>query len=138
LSKEDKKESYIFDSFTLLKLFQQEPGYEKIVELLEHIKSHRLTKYLNAINLGEIIYISQREFGEQYKLEILASIERLGFTILHVPNELIYKAAEYKAQYAISYADCFVLASAMEHDAIIVTGDPEFKKVEALVTIVWV
>jgi ribonuclease VapC len=132
------KESYIFDSFTLLKLFQQEPGYEKIVELLEHIKSSKLTKYLNAINLGEIIYISKREFGDQHKLEILASIERLEFTILPVPNELIYKAAEYKAQYPISYADCFVLASAMEHDALIVTGDPEFKKVEALAKIIWV
>ncbi len=132
------KECYVFDSFALLKLFQQESGCEKIVNLLEHIKSHKLVKYLNAINLGEIIYISKREFGEQYKMEILASIERLGFTILPTPNELIYKAAEYKAQYAISYADCFVLAEAIEHNAVIVTGDPEFKKVETLANIFWV
>ncbi len=71
-------------------------------------------------------------------MEILASIERLEFTILPAPNELIFKAAEYKARYAISYADCFVLASAIEHDAIIVTGNPEFKKVEALTKVFWI
>jgi ribonuclease VapC len=134
----DYKESYVFDSFALLKLFQKEPGCEKIVELLRHIKSHNLKKYINAVNLGEIIYITKREFGEQYKLEVLAGIERLEFIILSAPNELIYKAAEYKAQYAVSCADCFVLASAMAHDAAIVTGDPEFKKVKALAKIVWV
>ncbi len=133
-----EKESYIFDSFALLKFFQQEPGYEKIVELLKHIKSRHLVKYLNAINLGEIIYITKREFGNQQKLVVLANIERLEFTILSAPNELIYMAAEYKAEYSISYADCFVLASAIAHKAVIVTGDPEFKKVEALVKIVWV
>jgi ribonuclease VapC len=51
---------------------------------------------------------------------------------------MIFQAAEYKAQYSISYADCFVLASALEHKAAIVTGDPEFKKVGHLVEIIWV
>jgi ribonuclease VapC len=51
---------------------------------------------------------------------------------------LIFQAAEYKAQYAISYADCFALASAVEYKATLVTGDPEFKKVERLVDIVWI
>ncbi|MCD6295761.1 MAG: PIN domain-containing protein [Deltaproteobacteria bacterium] len=65
-------------------------------------------------------------------------IERLNFTILQATNSLVYQAAEYKAQHSISYADCFVLASAIEHKATIVTGDPEFKKVEHLADIVWV
>jgi len=55
-----------------------------------------------------------------------------------VPNNLIFQAAEYKSQYNISYADCFVLASATELKAVLVTGDPEFKKVEHLVEIVWI
>jgi predicted nucleic acid-binding protein len=51
---------------------------------------------------------------------------------------LIFQAAEYKAIYSISYADCFVLASAIEHQATIVTGDPDFTKVSDLVDILWV
>jgi len=57
---------------------------------------------------------------------------------LPIPNDLIFQAAEYKAQYSISYADCFVLVSAIEYKAIVVTGDPEFKKVEQLVEIFWI
>ena len=129
---------FIFDSHALLKLFQKEKGYEKVIHLLEEIKRTGATKYLNAINLGEIIYSTKREFGDQKKVEVLANIERLNFTILPVPNSLIFQAAEYKAQYGISYADSFVLASAIEYKATIITGDPEFKKVAHLADIVWV
>jgi len=132
------KGPYIFDSYALLKFFQKEKGHEKVVHLLEEIKKTGTTKYINAINLGEIIYSTKREFGDQKKLEVLANIERLNFSILPVSNILIFQAAEYKAEYSISYADCFILASALEHKAIIVTGDPEFKKVQHLVDIVWV
>lgn len=95
-------------------------------------------KYINAVNLGEIIYTTKREFGEQKKLEALANIERLNFIILPATNKLIFQSAEYKAMHSISYADCFVLASAIEYNAVIVTGDPEFKKVEHLAAIFWV
>lgn len=130
--------SYIFDSHALLKLFQQEKGYEKIVRLLKEIERAKTARYINAINLGEIIYITTREFGVQKKIEVLASIERLGFTVLSVTNQLIFQAAEYKAVYSISYADCFVLASAVQQRATIVTGDPEFKKVEHIADIFWI
>ncbi len=129
---------FVFDSHALLKFFQKEKGYEKVIHLLEEIKRSGVTKYINAINLGEIIYATKREFGDQKKLEVLANIERLNFTVLPIPNNLIFQAAEHKAQYNISYADCFALASAIEHKAILVTGDPEFKKVEHLVEIIWV
>jgi len=132
------KRPFIFDSYALLKLFQKEKGYGKVAQLLEEVRKSGATKYLNAINLGEIIYSTKREFGDQKKLEVLGNIERLNFTILPVSNNLIFQAAEYKAQYNISYADCFALASAIEHKAILVTGDPEFKKVEHLVEIVWI
>ena len=128
---------FIFDSHALLKLFQKEKGYEKVVRLLREIRQTGAIKYVNAINLGEIIYSTKREFGDQKKLEVLASIERLNFTVLPVPGPLIFQAAEYKAEYSISFADCFALASAVEYKAVLVTGDPEFKKVEHLVEIVW-
>jgi len=132
------KGSFIFDSHALLKFFQKEKGYEKVFHLLEEIKKTGAAKYINAINLGEIIYSTKKEFGDQKKLEILANIERLDFTILPIPNSLIFRAAEYKAHYALSYADCFAIASVVEHKATLVTGDPEFKKVEHLVDIVWI
>jgi ribonuclease VapC len=128
----------IFDSHALLKFFQQEPGAARVERWLRIAQLRRWVKYLCAINLGEIIYITKRRFGDQQKIAALAHIHRLKFTILPVPNELIYEAAELKATYGISYADCFVLACAIQHAASIVTGDPEFNKVSHLAEIRWI
>ncbi len=128
----------LFDSHALLKFFQKESGHEQVARLLDHARRARTQKLLSAINRGEIIYTIKRTFGDQKKIEVLAHIERLGFTVLPVPNSLIYQAAELKAEYSISFTDCFVLASALEHKATVVTGDPEFRRVEHLIGIVWV
>ena len=128
----------LFDSHALLKFFQKEPGHEQVARLLSDARRARTRTLLCAINLGEIIYITRRAFGDQKKIEVLAHIERLGFSVLPVPNSLIFQAAEYKAEHSISYADCFALAAAMDQKASIVTGDPEFRKVEHLVKVVWV
>jgi len=53
-------------------------------------------------------------------------------------SEIILSASEIKAQYAISYADCFAAATALKYSASIITGDTEFKKIEHLVKIVWI
>ncbi len=132
------KGPFVFDSHALLKFFQKEKGYDRIFHLLEEVRRAGATKYINAINLGEIIYATKREFGDQKKLEVLANMERLEFRVLPAPNQLIFQAAEYKAQFSISYADCFALATAVEHKAVLVTGDPDFKKVQHLVEILWI
>jgi len=128
----------LFDSFALLRFFQKETGAAKVRELLREAFTRQTPCLINAINLGEIIYITQRRLGEQKKLEVFVHIQRMGFTILPCPNDLIFRAAELKARYPISYADAFALASAMEHSADLITGDPEFKMVEHLVNIIWV
>ena len=133
-----EKAPLLFDSHALLKLFQKEAGHEKIARMLSQAMRSSTPIYMNAINLGEIIYSTKRAFGDQKKIEVLAHVERLGFRILPVPNDLVFRAAEYKASFSMSFADCFALASAVEHGAVLVTGDPEFREAEHLVTIAWV
>lgn len=50
---------------------------------------------------------------------------------------MIWKASGIKAEYSISYADCFAAATALKYDATILTGDPEFKKIGSLVQVEW-
>lgn len=126
----------LFDSFALLRFFQKERSGEKVKDLLKEAMAQQTPCLINAINLGEIIYITQRRLGEQKKLEVFIHIQRIGFTILPCPNDLIFRAAELKARYPISYADAFALASAMEHSADLITGDPEFKMVEHPVNVI--
>ena len=56
-----------------------------------------------------MIYVTKRRFGDNKKVEILARVHQLGFKILPVPEALVYKAAELKADYLISYAEQYPL-----------------------------
>ena len=130
--------SYLFDSHALLAFFQKEEGAEIVAKILRESMEKRLDQLISVINLGEIIYMTKRRFGDRKKMDIIGRIHQLGLKILPAPDTIVYKAAELKAEYPISYADCFALACALENSAIIVTGDPEFKKVVHLVSIQWI
>ena len=129
---------YLFDSHALLAFFQEEKGTEVVAKILRRALKQRLDRLICVINLGEIIYMTKRRFGDNKKVEILGRVHQLGFKILPALEALVYKAAELKADYPISYADCFALACALEQSAILVTGDPEFKKVAHLINIQWI
>jgi ribonuclease VapC len=93
---------------------------------------------INVINFGEILYTTQRRFGVQARMQVFIAVQQMGVSILPCPAELVYRATELKAMYAMSYADTFAVASAIEQQACLVTGDLEFHQVEHLVEIVWV
>ena len=130
--------SHLFDSHALLAFFQGEPGTEIVDRILRQSYSDSNELYISLINLGEIIYLTKRRFGDEKKIEVLSRIYQLGFKVLSIPDSLVFQAAELKAQYALSYADCFALACSINHSAVLVTGDPEFKSVAHLIAIEWI
>lgn len=130
--------SILFDSFAMIRFFYRETGAKKVRELLQEATNNNTQRLISAINVGELIYIIRRRSGEQAKLQMLVNLKYLGFTILPCPNELVFQAAELKSRFAMSYADAFAAASAIENNATLVTGDPEFRQVEHLVKILWV
>jgi ribonuclease VapC len=128
----------LFDSFVILRFLQKEKGAERVRELLVEASRLQLPCYMNVINFGEVLYTTQRRFGVQARMQVFIAVQQLDITLLPCTESLVYRAAELKAVYPISYADTFALASAIEHQACVVTGDPEFRRVEHLVKIEWV
>ena len=128
----------VFDSHAILKWTQMEASYKKVKSLIEACRDQSRSGYMNQINLGEVYYKTIRAVGIDRAREFLENFERLPLMIILPDRELIWKAAEIKAEYSISYADCFAVAAAIRHNATILTGDPEFKKTEKLVKIEWV
>jgi predicted nucleic acid-binding protein len=49
----------------------------------------------------------------------------------------VLEAARVKAQFPLSYADAFAISTALRSQAMVVTGDPEFRAVAHLVEILW-
>ena len=60
-------------------------------------------------------------------------LHSLPIKILEVTIELVLDAAHIKASHPLSYA--FAVATAINHNAIVLTGDPEFELVVTLVTV---
>lgn len=130
--------AYLFYSHALQAFFQREEGSEVVARTLDEAIQQDRDRLICVMNLGEIIYLIKRRFGEEKKLEVLGRIHQLGMRVLPIPDSLVYQAAELKAEYPIAYAHCFALACAIDHSAVLVTGDSELKLVEHLATIRWI
>ncbi len=132
-----KKPSYVLDSFALLAYFQADPGGEKVRSLLKEASTEKATAYLSVINLGEVLYITERKLGQDMANNTMEDIFRLPVQLADASTERVVGAAHVKAGYAISCADAFAVALAQELEATIITADPEFQKVESLAAILW-
>ncbi len=128
----------LFDSYAILKFYQDEDGADKVEEFLIASRKGDLKSYISEINLGEVYYKTIRRLGLAPAKDHLEWFSMLPIQVIPPSSDIILSASEIKAEYAISYADCFAVATALNVDASIVTGDPEFKKVERLVEIVWI
>ena len=128
----------LFDSFAILKYYQDETGADKVEKLLRSAQRGLLNTFMSEINLGEVYYLTIRRTGLEPAKENLEQLLNLPIKIISPSSEIILRAAEIKAPYAISYADCFAVATAEQLSASIITGDPEFKKVESLVSVDWI
>ena len=128
---------YVLDSFALLAHLGDEAGAARVRAVLKAASLGRAQVFVSAINLGELVYITERERGLVQAQMALNAVEQLPIQILEATRERVLAAAHIKANHALSYADAFVVAAAQEMGATILTGDPEFRTVEALVSVEW-
>lgn len=76
------------------------------------------------INVGEVAYIVERRAGIDRARRIVRELRRR--LTLDLPTEArVLEAAHLKAGYAMAVADAFAVATAIAHDATLLTGDPE-------------
>lgn len=132
------KKRSLLDSFAILALLKKESNYQHILDLLKQAKRGERHLIMNQINAGEVYYLVFKrnltsDFDKFWRAFLMLPIEFIGNDF-----ELVIEAAKIKSQYAISFPDCFAVVTAIKEGASIVTGDPEFKKVEKRVKIDWI
>lgn len=131
------KPTYLLDSYALLAYLTDEPGGERVQEVLSLARSHKCRLVMSLINLGEVLYITERTRGLPSAQAVQALVESLPLELLEASRDVILDTAHIKASHALSYADAFAVASAMRESATILTGDPEYQEVEDLVRVEW-
>jgi ribonuclease VapC len=122
---------YVLDSFALIGYLENEPFAQEIEDLLHQAGKGSPRLYLHVLQLGEVYYITLRERGKEVADLAYTRIKRLPIKFIETINEeLLLTAAAFKAGYAVSYADSFAAALAKVNKALLLTGDPEFRKLE--------
>ncbi len=76
------------------------------------------------INLGEVYDVVHREVDPEEGEATVALLRPLVTLDLPTP-ETVMAAARIKAQHPLAYAGAFAVATAIAHDAVLLTGDPE-------------
>ena len=132
-----EKTVYVLDTFALLAYFQDEPGTERVMEVLQSAQKEKCRVCLCMINLGEMLYIVERRRGLTEAQAVLAASQQAPIEILPADEQTVLAAAHIKANYAVSYADVFTVACAQQLDGVILTGDKEFESVQGVVTVEW-
>ena len=121
--------NYVLDSFAVLAYLGNEEGADKVEELIDKAEKGEIKLFMNYVNLGEVYYIVTREFGTAKANEAVAIVKRLPIEFVEVNESLALTAGRIKAMHSLSYADAFVVATAIDKKGIIVTGDREFEGV---------
>jgi len=130
------KKKKVLDSYALLAFLEKEGAYARIQDLLA---TEDAPVFMNAVNVGEVFYILSRQRGDraaEYFLSVI--LPGLPISVLDNSFDNVIAATRLKAKHALSFADCFAAATAIRENAVLVTGDPEFRKLGKNVTVEWI
>lgn len=120
------------DAFAWLAWLQDEPGAAAVQHWLDEAEAERAGCVTSIINLGEAYYrmvrVERRDEAES--LWRLAMRGTLPVSVKDATRRRVRRAAELKAKHAIAYADAFAVATAVEFNAVLLTGDPEIEPLE--------
>ena len=129
----------VLDSHALLAYFEREPGWDAVAHLLHEAAEGRRRLVMSVVNWGEICYITLREYGKNQLECVLDALDNMPVEIVDAGREAALEAARFKARGGLSYADSYVCGLAkLIKGAEILTGDPEFRSVESILSVRWI
>ena len=121
---------YLLDSSAFFALFEDEDGAETVQELLEKAQKGDIIIFSSFVSYTEVFYVTCQEEGEEEGQRRVNLMNRLTIKRVDSSEELGLIAGKLKATHRISFADAWVVATAIMLSAILVHKDPEFEALE--------
>lgn len=125
-------ERYVLDTSALLTLQNDEPGSDRVAELLEASMTGAVVVFGSFMSLMEVLYRVWKSEGEAAGRAAYLGCQALPITWVHESASLLELAARLKALHPMSLADAWIAATALQCEAILVHKDPEFEPLPAL------
>ena len=131
--------SKILDSWAVLAWIRgEQPAATLVEEMLERADAGTLELLMSWINAGEVYYIISRKHSHAAADEFLTRLPSLPVRLVTPDEDMIMAAAKLKATRRISYADGFAAALAIQENARLITGDPELKSMDDVISVEWI
>ncbi|HWP85986.1 MAG TPA: type II toxin-antitoxin system VapC family toxin [Terriglobia bacterium] len=127
----------MLDTWAMVAYLEAEPAAREVRQALRNAAKGRAVALLCIINFGECLYVMERKHGGREAWRVAGTIDQLPLEIAPADRNLVVAAARLKARHSVSYADAFAAALAKQHDAELMTGDPEFRALEHEIAIHW-
>ena len=123
----------VLDSWAILEwMTGRQPATGLVAKLLKKAELNEIRLLMSAISVGEVYYFLRKQHSEVLAETWRNSSGTLPVTIEVPERSDIWHAAELKGTFPISYADAFAAALALKCGCPLVTGDPEFRRVNRL------
>jgi ribonuclease VapC len=129
---------YVLDSYAMIAYFEDEPGADRVAQILKQLIQGKAKGYMSVVNWGEVYYNTMREEGVAEAEKVILQLDKFPIQVVEVNRDFAYEAAKLKGKYRIAYADCFAAALSLKLNASLVTGDSEFKKLKERISIQWI
>jgi predicted nucleic acid-binding protein len=128
----------VLDSSAVITFLKNRSGAEKVAELLRLAEAGERELYMCVVNWGEVFYSVWRAGGKNAAEQVEYEISRMPIRIVDAGVELTKIAVEFKADFKLPYADCFVAAVAKLMNAEVVTADQDFLMVSQQVNVTFI
>ena len=85
---------------------------------------------ISLVNVCEVLYVISRKHGDKAIQQVLPAL-RQNLSFIELNEELTLSASRIKAAHRMALGDAFCVATALAHNAKILTGDPEIINAKA-------
>lgn len=120
------KHMFVLDTSALLTLRSDEPGADRVEELLARAKRGSCQLFGSFMTRMELLYLICREEGEEAAHEALRLVQSFTLEWITCEPSILEIAARLKARGRLSVADSWIGATAISRQAVLIHKDPEF------------
>lgn len=129
----------VIDSGVILTLFERQPGWEEVVDLLHDSLRADERLLMTHYQWGEMIRAVNQAYADYERAErVLRVISRLPIRFAPINRKMEKRAADLFRTARLTHVASYVAALAIELKAELATGDAEFRRIDNEVKIRWI
>ncbi len=133
-------DTFVLDASAVLTYIAGEQGSDRLEQLLCGRKTEDSASsvlLMDCISLSEVYWVVRREVSEEKANQVLALVKNWDIKFIPVDEVISLLAVRIRSVWSISNIDAYALATAQLFGATLVTNNPQLRRIEGWIKILW-